>query len=172
MTSEQNKVSLPLLFLIVGIASFITGSLFGLLILQKEDPSFENTDLIEPPSIESQSSDETPDLSLQDIPENQEESVVRYRNMLKKTLEDETNPPENIEYGIYLNRFTQNERANDFAIEMKSRYPIWDVTVYEQNNSFIVFIGPFESQEEAQDFIKGLPQIPELKPARVIQISI
>ena len=175
MTSEKKNKYLPLLFLLVAGASFFTGALFSLWMVRGEPFFGINHSVSSDTVLEEEFSKETFEEESQErpdsLPQNQEESLNRYREMLKKTFDDETNLEDSLEYGIFISRFSQNEKANDFAVEIKSQYPYWRLTVYPQDDFFRVVIGPFESKEETEEFFKNLPQKYEFRQARVIQIS-
>ena len=173
--NTENKIQTPksLLFLLVALSSFTTGLLIGLLapfnFFQSKD-SFEpmpyQTENVTEDNLYKSSPDQR-DTSNQQPPQTQKESVHRYRKMLEKTLEDELSLQH---YGVSIGRYTTVNQANDTAINLKQKYPEWDISVYPINKQQIVVIGSFTDKESAQTFLKNLPKKSQFLKAQVVQI--
>lgn len=90
MTSEKKNKYLPLLFLLVAGASFFTGALFSLWMVRGEPSLGINHSVSSDTVLEEEFSKETFEEESQErpdsLPQNQEESLNRYREMLKKLL--------------------------------------------------------------------------------------
>ena len=168
--STENKAPTPksLLLLLTALSSFTTGLLIGLFApfnffqnkttfepLPHREESFKNSPLPDPEN------------SLNQQPQTQKESVHRYRQMLEKTLEDELSLQH---YGVSIGRYTTMDQANSIAINLKQKYPKWNISIYPIQQMHIVVIGSFTDKDEAQNFLKNLPKKSQFLKAQVVQI--
>ena len=166
----ENKSPTPksLLFLLTALSSFTTGLFIGLFApfnFSQNKTDFESASYQEESFKNALLPD--PENSLNPQPQNQKESVHRYRKMLEKTLEDELSLQH---YGVSIGRYTAMDQANNVAVNLKQKYPKWNISIYPINQMHIVVIGSFTDKESAQTFLKNLPNKSQFLKAQVVQI--
>ena len=89
--------------------------------------------------------------------------------MLQKSMEESSQNEEFFKnYGIVLGSYTNMDKANNVAIDLKSQYN-WEVAVYPMDNFHKVIIGPFDNQESAQTFLEQMPKISRFISSQIIE---
>ena len=177
----QNKTGL---FLLVAAAAFVSGLALGIYsqrILSEKKALPLSSALSETKSPLDEEFDEELDdeenlkLDMEEDPpdasEKEEESIERYKEMLKKTVESELSKKSKKGYtswGVVVGSYTNQDQANEKAIDLHLRYKKWKITTQETNNTYKVVIGPFENEKEAKAFLNTLPKRSEFLGAQVI----
>ena len=123
-------------------------------VILEEEPLIEDIELLEE--------------NLENKPK-ENKTLNRYKNMLQKSIDESSQDKEFFKsYGIVVGSYTNMEKANDIAIDLKRQYN-WAIAVYPMDNFHKVIVGPFDSQESAEEFLQQMPKISRFIASKVIQ---
>jgi len=166
--ADKKPIQPLLLFFLVAALSFSTGVFVGNIVTLHfmAEPSSE----LDFEELDALSEDETIKEVFEEHPESPKNEVLdRYKNMLQKSI-DESAQNEGFfkNYGIVVGSYTSMDKANNVAIDLKSQYT-WKVAVYLMDNFHKVIVGPFDTQESAQEFLEQMPKISRFVSAQVIE---
>ena len=179
--SELSK-RIPFLFLLVAVLSFITGGVTGAYFASQNNKAENKSFLNDLQNIESQEdeeavestelqgdfdSEETSDKILEEDMESSQK-IERYKEMLKKSM---NNPSKEVleNFGVVIKSFSQSNRANDEAIELKKDYN-WNVAVYPIDDSYKVIVGPFSNKKSAEMFLSNMPKLSKFIGSKIIKL--
>ncbi len=171
--TEKKPIQPLLLFFIVAVLSFSTGAFVGTMItlnfIEESSVELDNSEL-EAVSEENTLTDvkELPEDNFDNQPK-ENKTLNRYKNMLKKSIDESSQNEEFFKsYGIVVGSYTNMEKANNIAIDLKSQYN-WEIAVYPMDNFHKVIVGPFDSQESAEEFLQQMPKISRFIASKIIQ---
>ena len=196
---EQDKIKenpsetkQPWLFLLSALSGFLAGGVFGFYLAgpsseskkENDKPPFFTEDkppLKQSPDIESENQTELQPPSEtgeenapSSLSKNNQESVERYKKMLKKSLETELSKDSPFvwpSYGIAAASFNTQEQASAKAIEIYSQYRDWNVTTRKIKGAYKVIIGSFSDKKSAEDFLKNMKKNTPFKSASIISLA-
>ena len=81
-------------------------------------------------------------------------------NFLKLT-EKETSFSSSGKYSFLINVFSQEKEALAYIKRLKTQFPVWNFFINLDNNiNFRIYLGPFNTKQEAQKFINNLSSKP------------
>ena len=171
--AEKKPIQPLLLFCLVAVLSFCTGVFVGNMVtfhFMAESPfELDPEESIEVVSEENIMAVE--EISEEPVENSKKENKTldRYKDMLQKSIDESSQNEEFFKnYGIVLGSYTNMDKANNVAIDLKSQYN-WEVAVYPMDNFHKVIIGPFDNQESAQTFLEQMPKIARFISAQVIE---
>lgn len=171
MTGKKQLQPL-LLFSLAAVLSFATGVFIGVMItlnFMKEESSEElnNVEILSEgePLIENL----TDSKETTEVLKKENKALNRYKNMLQKSIDENSQNEEFFKnYGVVVGSYTNMQKANDIAIDLKSQYD-WEIAVYIIDDFHKVIIGPFDNQTSAQQFLDQMPKISRFITAQVIE---
>lgn len=171
--AEKESVQPLLLFCLVALLSFSTGVFVGNMVTLHllEDSSVE-TDSENLKIISQEDVIAEEELSGEPVEDSGRENTTldRYKDMLQKSIDESSQNEEFFKnYGIVVGSYTNIDKANNTAINLKSQYN-WEVAVYPMDDFHKVIIGPFDSQESAQTFLEQMPKVSRFISAQVTEL--
>lgn len=177
MNQKEFKITtnIHILFVVIAICSFISGvvlgSYFGYFFAQSTSTAKDKT-LVPPTSIEDTASQEDFDSTpfAQPPQPTTNLSVDRYKRMLDKTVQSQTNPTSS-HFALVAASFIKPDMAMTKSIEIKERYKEWNVSILKINNMYRVVLGTFPNKKEAQMYQKNLPKGPFFKKTIILPLK-
>ncbi len=169
--TEKKPIKPLLLFFTIAVLSFSVGVFVGVVV---KDSWTQTAPAVESNHSEILSEAEpfTKDKAPEENTEKENKTLSRYKEMLKKSIESSSQSTEFFKnYGIVVDSYTNIDQANNVAIDLKSQYN-WKIAVYPMENNYKVIIGPFDSKDSAQQFLRQIPKIPRFTDAKVIQFPV
>ena len=61
------------------------------------------------------------------------------------------------QYSFLINAFSREEKALKYIKSLKERFPLWSFLIKAKKQKLKIYIGPFETEKSASEFIKALP---------------
>lgn len=175
--SEKKPLKPLLLFTISSALSFSAGVFTGVVLMPSFEEPSNSSEIISEINLEEEldrlddetlNTEEQPEEEQQDKEEN--EALNRYKNMLKKSIDESVQNEEFFKsYGVIVGSYTNMEKANNTAIDLKSQYN-WETAVYPMDNFYKVIVGPFENQKSAQKFLEQMPKISRFIAVKIIEL--
>ncbi len=73
-------------------------------------------------------------------------------------------------YVLFITSHDSKESATEKSTQLKLRFPKWKIFFKKSENSYKVYIGPFQSKESAENFLKKLQDKPDFSSVKLEKI--
>ena len=185
---KKPEISRTVLFVLTALLAFTAGGLVVFFFLKaqpadaphpllKEDTAALDSEAVLHAEEEEK---EAPPPKIDNKAKNQEESIVRYKKMLEKTVESETFKETPQEYIISIGDYEHPDQAMEVSIDLKAKHKNkintlledWDIRIHEVKGRYkVILIGFFVAETSAQKFLDQMPKTTLFLSAKVLPLS-
>ena len=131
-----------------------------------EDPPEQTASQTQPPASNKSGQMENPSGEPADPeekkPDGFETSQEKYDKMNREQLilisEDQSFFTARGQYSFLINAFAQEEKALEYIQRLKKKFPLWSFLIKAKKQKLKIYLGPFDTEKSAGEFIKTLPE--------------